>query len=134
MTNTIHTLGLVVHDSRPEARELAQRARAAARDRGLQAIEWEPGSDLGEADVIVGIGGDGTLLSAAGVAVERSLPVVGINLGSVGYLADCEPESLEPMLDGLVAGTLEETRRMTVEVDAGAGRVWHGISAQDGSP
>jgi NAD+ kinase len=79
-------------------------------------------------DVVLGIGGDGTLLTAAGLAVEAVLPLVGINLGTVGYLADCEPESLEPLLDGLVAGTLTETPRMTVAVDVGDGRVWHGIN------
>ena len=128
MTESVRNLALVVHDSRPEARQLAKVVAAAAAQRDLGTVEWEPGVDLDAVDVVMGIGGDGTLLSAAGLAVAGTLPVVGINLGTVGYLADSEPESLEPLLDGLVAGTLVETRRMTVAVDAGDGRVWHGIN------
>jgi NAD+ kinase len=118
----------LVHDTRPEAEALAVDATKAAGDRGLVATRWEPGGSLHEVDALVGIGGDGTLLQAASLAVEADLPVVGINLGSVGYLADIEPQSLEPMLDGLVAGTLEASRRMTVAVETEDGRIWHGIN------
>lgn len=128
MTGDVRTMALVVHDTRAEADELAGRAITAAHDRGLEAIRWSEGESLDGVDVLVGIGGDGTLLTAASLAVDRALPVVGVNLGSVGYLADIEPRSLERMLDGLVAGTLEESHRMTVAVEASDGRVWHGVN------
>lgn len=128
MNGDVRSIAFLVHDTRPEAGELAVKATAAAEDRGLNVARWEPGLELGDVDVLIGIGGDGTLLQAASLAVDADLPVVGINLGSVGYLADIEPGSLDAMLDGLVAGSLEESRRMTVAVETGDGRVWHGIN------
>lgn len=128
MSEQIRNLAFLVHDTRPEAAELASRAAAAAATRGLASVQCTPGMSLEGIDVLIGVGGDGTLLTAASLAVEASIPVVGINLGSVGYLADVEPESLDDMLDGLVAGTLEETRRMTVAVETADGRMWHGIN------
>jgi NAD+ kinase len=128
MRQPIRKLALLVHGTRPEAADLASRADRAAADRGIETVVCEPGLPLGDVDAIIGVGGDGTLLTAAELAVQASLPVVGINLGSVGYLADVEPGSLEDMLDGLVAGTLQETRRMTVAVEIEDGRVWHGIN------
>lgn len=128
MTGDIRTIALVVHDTRVEADNLATQTVEAARRRGLETLRWTPEMSLDDVDVLVGIGGDGTLLTAASLAVERALPVVGVNLGSVGYLADIEPTSLESMLDGLVAGTLEESHRMTVAVESADGRLWHGIN------
>jgi len=128
MTREIRTLAFLVHDTKVEAADLAQRAIVAAAARGLDSMVWQTGSSLEGVDVLVGIGGDGTLLNAAGLAVDAELPVVGINLGSVGYLADIGPGSLDIMLDRLVEGSLEEYRRMTVAVETPDGRVWHGIN------
>ncbi len=128
MTDRIRNLAFLVHDTRPEAAELATKAGAAAADRGLESVVCSRGMSLDGIDVIIGIGGDGTLLTAASLAIEGDLPVVGINLGSVGYLADVEPGNMEQMLDGLVEGTLHETRRMTVAVETADGQVWHGIN------
>lgn len=128
MTGEVRSIALLVHDTRPEAEDLAAEAAVAAGDRGLEATRWVPGEALTDVDALIGVGGDGTLLQAASLAVAADIPVVGINLGSVGYLAEIEPESMEEMLDGLVAGTLEESRRMTVAVETDDGRVWHGIN------
>ena len=128
MTDDIRRLAFFVHDTRREAAALASRAADAAAARGLESVVCLPGMPLDDVDGLVGIGGDGTLLAAASLAVERDLPVVGINLGSVGYLADIEPGSMERMLDGLVDGTLEESHRMTVAVESSDGRIWHGIN------
>ena len=51
--------------------------------------------------VVVGIGGDGTLLEAAQIAHASDLPVVGVNLGTVGYLTEFEPDELARLLDTL---------------------------------
>lgn len=122
-------LGLVVHDRRERARRLADRLARMAAERGIDTIRIRADRlSQRPPDLLVGIGGDGTLLSAAAIALDLDLPVVGVNLGRVGYLADIEPEGLGPMLDGIESRSLEETSRMTVQAEASDGRTWSGVN------
>ncbi len=64
-------------------------------------------------DVLVAVGGDGTLLHAARRAARRGLPLVGVNLGRLGFLTDILPEHMQDALDAILAGDyLAEDRRM----------------------
>lgn len=122
-------LGLVVHGDRDVAREVAAGVRDGAGRRGLDTVPVpNRGPMPPDVDLLIGIGGDGTLLAAAALALEADLPVVGINLGSVGYLAEIDPARGEEMLDGIEAGTLEATSRMTVEAATADGRTWRGVN------
>lgn len=121
----IKRISLVLHETRAEAAEVAERVTVAAVRRGLAVIA---GSSVEGTDLIIGIGGDGTLLNAASLAMTEGVPVVGINLGRVGYLADVEPEEVEKMLDGLVAGTLLANERMTIRAEVGGDSFWTGIN------
>ena len=125
----LRRLGLAVHADRASATDVAEAVTAAAAGRGLETVAVPLQGPLpDELDLMIGIGGDGTLLAAADLALGGDLPVVGINLGDVGYLADIEPEMIEAMLDGLVAGTLAEQSRMTVRAETGDGRSWRGVN------
>lgn len=63
-------------------------------------------------DVILVLGGDGTLLSVAKEASNLNLPVIGINLGRLGFLAEIEREEIEEGLNKLFAGDYEIEERM----------------------
>lgn len=63
-------------------------------------------------DCAIVLGGDGTLLQAARDMVDRQIPLLGINLGTLGYLADIDSNSIVPALDHLLAGEYELQRRM----------------------
>lgn len=63
-------------------------------------------------DCVIVLGGDGTLLQAARDVVDRQIPLLGINLGTLGYLADIDSSSIVPALDHLLAGEYELERRM----------------------
>lgn len=129
MTEQRRRLGLVVHAERESAVDVAGRLAEEADARGVTTVPVPHRGPLPAGlDLIVGIGGDGTLLSAAALALDDDLPVVGINLGSVGYLADIEPENIEAMLDGIVARSLQEESRMTVRATTADGRSWHGVN------
>ena len=67
-----------------------------------------------QADVVVAVGGDGTMLEAVRVALEADLPVLGVNAGHVGFLTRVEPGRLDAALDALAAGGWAESRRMTL--------------------
>lgn len=63
-------------------------------------------------DCAIVLGGDGTLLQAARDVVDRQLPLLGINLGTLGYLADIESNRIIPALEHLLAGEYVTERRM----------------------
>ena len=64
------------------------------------------------------VGGDGTLLRAAELARPAGVPLLGVNLGHVGFLAEAEPEDLPAAVDLLLAGKYEVEERMTIDVTA----------------
>lgn len=65
-----------------------------------------------EADCALVLGGDGTLLRAAGNMMDGKLPLLGINLGTLGYLAEVESAAVEEALDRLLAGEFVREERM----------------------
>ncbi len=138
----LRTVGLVPHRDRPEARDLAARVVAwfeqheievripesdAVRARSASAVpveEFAAGLDLA-----LSLGGDGTMLRTVDLVYDAGVPVLGVNVGQLGYLAEVEPEDLDAVLDKLVAGDYVVADRMmlsvTVESDGpAAGRWW----------
>jgi len=73
-----------------------------------------------EVECIIVLGGDGTLLRAARDVVDKELPLFGINLGTLGYLAEIDVQSIYPALDHLMNGEYEIERRMML-----TGSVYH---------
>ena len=69
-----------------------------------------------EADLLVVLGGDGTILRAASLLNDKSVPVLGINLGRVGFIAEVSPDEAIPMLKAAIEGHAEYVKRMLLEV------------------
>lgn len=76
-------------------------------------------------DFVLVLGGDGTILRAAELAREQDVPLLGVNTGHVGFLAEADPEALEQVVAEVVAGRYTVEKRMTlrVEVEAPDGAV-----------
>lgn len=71
---------------------------------------------MGEArDLMIVIGGDGSLLSAARLAVQVNVPVLGINRGRLGFLTDISPNEIETQLSAVFAGEYTEERRFLLD-------------------
>ena len=70
---------------------------------------------LPSAEVIVVFGGDGTILRAAEKALEADIPVLGVNLGHVGFLAELEMSQVPELVEAVVSGDFVLERRMTIE-------------------
>ncbi|WP_051233473.1 NAD kinase [Pseudonocardia asaccharolytica] len=68
------------------------------------------------AEFVLVLGGDGTFLRAAALARPCGVPLLGVNLGRVGFLAEAEQESLDEALDALVAHNYAIEERMTIDV------------------
>ncbi len=70
-----------------------------------------------EVDILVSMGGDGTMLSAARAVGKVGTPLLGINLGSLGFLTQLKPKDLLPALDSIVAGQYQIEERMLLRAD-----------------
>ena len=118
---------LIAPADKPAAVETARRTAAWLSGRGIPFSCEEPlaglvgqgGADGGQADLLIALGGDGTVLRAAQEAVRLDVPLLGVNLGNTGFLAEVEPEALEDALTRLTAGDWREERRSLLEVTLG---------------
>jgi len=73
----------------------------------------ETGDLVRAADVVIAVGGDGTMLHASRPAAEAGVPVLGINRGRLGFLADVTPDKMLEILDDILAGHyVREERQM----------------------
>lgn len=89
--------------------------------------EIQPLEALGRhCDLAIVIGGDGTLLSAARVLAEQDIPLIGVNLGRLGFLVDISPKEVTKSLDGILDGHYRSEDRLLLEarIERG-GRVLH---------
>jgi NAD+ kinase len=130
-------VAFVVHPERPIAAELAARAGAWLTARGHTVTKMvdpvhNAGLDGDKVDLAVSLGGDGTMLRTVAMAAGRGIPVLGVNLGQLGYLTEVEPPALERALERFVAGDYEVEERMTLEVEVT--RAGTAPSSDAGSP
>ena len=68
------------------------------------------------ADIIVVLGGDGTLLSVARHVKDREVPILGVNLGGLGFLTEISIEELPEMMEEIIRGNYEISRRIMLDV------------------
>src|SRR5687768_18578330 len=71
--------------------------------------------ELPTTDALIVLGGDGTFLRAARAVAEVDVPILGINLGKVGFLSKAEASDLESVLERIVAGEYTFDERMVIE-------------------
>ncbi len=123
-------IGIVVHRHRPEVIAFARSAvtwceangataslpsgDAALIGMGDLAVDVEHFAD--DLDLVLGLGGDGTMLRAVQFAAPSEVPILGVNAGQLGYLTQFDPSELTEALDAWLAGELIEERRMLLEV------------------
>lgn len=131
------TLALVVHELRPEAtavaRDIAEwlvnaghQVRVPSPDAeqtGLDEWACDPDKLTVGLDLAVSVGGDGTMLRTVRLVSADDVPVLGVNLGRLGYLAQAEPGEFRSAIEGYLAGNygIEERLMVEVEVDAPSG-------------
>ncbi len=104
---------------RPGVAEAAERARACVERNGLASlagVDLEGKADLSrvEADLLLVLGGDGSLLGAARRMGTRQIPTLGINLGRLGFLSSFRQEDMERALDRAVRGELKTELRLMI--------------------
>lgn len=124
-------IALTLHHARPEAahlgvdlvRWLAEQGHEvvvpvedAALLNGDAAVEAVAPARLADAAMVVALGGDGTVLRSVDLLGGAAVPVVGVNLGQLGYLTEVEPSEVRNAVDAVLAGRHDVERRMMLEV------------------
>jgi NAD+ kinase len=118
---TVKRIGFAYNPTSEPAIELRERAAGWCAMRGIahwasQAGDFEAlCAELPTTDVLVVLGGDGTFLRAARGVIAVDVPILGINLGKVGFLSKAEANELEAVLVKLVAGQFTVDERMVLE-------------------
>jgi NAD+ kinase len=129
----VSTIAFFVHRDRPEAASLAKEAATWLLDEGHDVLVQEEdalavGLDdlatddealLERLDLAVSIGGDGTMLRTVDHVSAAGVPVLGVNVGTLGYLTQIEPDGLLDALARFHAGDYRVEERMLIAVDVG---------------
>lgn len=117
---TLTRIGLAYNPTSEPAAELRERAGGWCERRGIAHWALPAGetdrlvAELPGTDVLVVLGGDGTFLRAAAAIALVDVPILGVNLGKVGFLSKAEAHELEPLLEGLRAGAWTVRERMAL--------------------
>ncbi len=74
---------------------------------------------VSDSEIVIALGGDGTILYAAGLVQASSTPILGVNLGRLGFLADSAPGELENAIDRLIEGDYRVDDRLAIEAIVG---------------
>jgi NAD+ kinase len=130
-------VGFVLHHERSQAADLARETTkwlvadghevriprpdadlAGLEEHGCDEADLAPGLDLA-----VSLGGDGTMLRTVDLVSLAGVPVIGVNVGQMGYLTDIEPSGARAALERFFSGerTIEERMLLTVAVERAAG-------------
>ena len=121
----IKSVAIVVKPNNSEAQATADELSAWLNSRNIE-LAGEPicagkdsdfsGANL-DADLVVVLGGDGTMIATARVIGDREILVLGVNYGGLGYLTDFRIEEMHPALDSILAGDYEIDRRVMLDVE-----------------
>ncbi len=125
----IQRIGIVSKPKKTEIREIVPALTAWLRERSVEVfVDKETGSMLespeqslsrnempGRVDLLVVLGGDGTLLAAARSLNRKPVPILAVNLGGLGFLTVITREDLYPTLEEVLAGNVSVERRVQIE-------------------
>jgi NAD+ kinase len=120
MNKVVKTVLLVTHPTRPEAISTANELTKLLTGKQINVfatIKTDGANDFkatDQIDLAVVLGGDGTMLRAAEIFRGKQVPILGINLGHVGFLAEIERPSLTEIVDAIASGTFSIEERMSL--------------------
>ncbi|MEZ5145000.1 MAG: NAD(+)/NADH kinase [Acidimicrobiales bacterium] len=127
-------VGIVVNPDRPNAATLADETASWLASRGHESRRLDEPGTAGDLDAVLSLGGDGTILHTVSLLDGAPVPIIGVNLGTLGYLSEVEPSGLLMALERFMAGDHGIEERMLLEVTVRAadadldGRRWTALN------
>jgi NAD+ kinase len=124
-------IGIIAKQNKPEAVQVVKELVGWLKDRTVECfVEPEMAQAVSHAsldkdempqavDMVVVLGGDGTLLAAARALQKNRIPLLGVNLGGLGFLTEITLDELYPMLEAILRGDFKTDERMLLDV-----RIW----------
>lgn len=122
------TIGIVANTGKPESLDALGRLAAKAHQLGLKLVACDdvagrmtdcaavqPAALASRSDVLVALGGDGTLLNTARLVDRSGKPILGVNLGRLGFLTSVGVDAIESALDRLVRGDFSISERAVMD-------------------
>jgi NAD+ kinase len=123
------TVGLVVKNNDPKALKTAGEVREWLAGRGKRVLLEEPAANLlndpcgytkqqiaAQSDLILALGGDGTLLSVGRLVPHDGVPVLGVNLGGLGFITEVSVNEMIPVLTRVLDGDFQVEKRILLDV------------------
>jgi NAD+ kinase len=110
-----HRIGIVHKVSSAEAAETAVYVAQFLRAKGVEVITDET-ETARVAEMVVVLGGDGTLIHAASLVDGRQVPILGVNMGSLGFMTEVPQSEMYPMLEAVLEGRAQVSERMKLRV------------------
>jgi NAD+ kinase len=125
--NEIKTVGMVIRPSTTNIKEYFQAVRSSLEAKGARVLVEKVSANLmscagtefeqmcEDSDILISLGGDGTLISLARKSYAYSKPILGINAGNLGFLTTASKDDFEGLLEAVFAGEYVLERRMMLE-------------------
>ncbi len=119
---TVRQVGILAHPLRPQTAPIAEQIAAYLRGRGVETwlhTRWEESdvqAQVQTADMVIAIGGDGAMLRAARACAPYKVPVLGVNMGQLGFLTEISgPTTWEGPLELMLSGAYWVEERMMIQ-------------------
>lgn len=118
-------IGIIVAEDNRTAEKLADKITAYLKSKGNEVLV----TNLTKSDLVLTLGGDGTLIHTACEYIELGIPLVGINMGNLGFLTAIESDQWEKAIDNLILGKVFFSERITIEAQViGSKEVFRAIN------
>ncbi len=109
-------IGILINRMKEGAATMAEEIRRYLAEKGALGLITDGEGEIPDGiSCLLVVGGDGTLLRAAKRVVDRQIPLLGVNLGTLGYLAEVEAGNVRPAIDQLLSGRYSIEKRMMLE-------------------
>ena len=113
----LNTVGTVINKFNDQAVLYAAEICSVLESKGITVLKEEEMPESKEADLILAFGGDGTILRAAQYALNKETPVLGLDFGRLGFLAEKVPEKPSDLAEIILTQELTEEKRMILTVE-----------------
>lgn len=110
----MNRIGFILHAERSTVENVYENFLEACVRHNIEAFEYTDSTEA--ADLVVVLGGDGTILRACELVVKNNIPILGFNLGRVGFLAQSKPISVESTIERLRASEFKIEKRSLASV------------------